>query len=297
MKEARGKESESQQLKYDRFRWAVEALAVAAGIVLWAFNLGSTSWQAQVRLVLGAALLFFSVVAVTFETVLHFSARRERRPELPKLSDTESEEGLDPEEMLTAEFEYARITASEALNDRHTVVNFYLLLTGAVLSVVLALLGANGTGVAAGVTKLPGGVQAYAGTLLLWVLCVVGLLYLLQAIRLRQAWYESARTMNQIKEFYIERVAKLSPQEFSQAFRWREKTLPKAEKMWTISFFSAELIALLNSLVYVVGGLLLAGGIGLQDGWPWVLSGLAFLGLVQFIFSLYMYVLFLKRKA
>jgi len=297
MEEAKGKESESQQLKYDRFRWAVEALAVAAGIVLWVFNLGSVSWQAQIRAVLGVALLFLSVVAVTLETVLHFSARQEQRPELPKLSNTESEDGLEPEEILTAEFEYARITASEAMNDRHTVVNFYLLLTGAVLSVVLALLGANGTGVAAGLTKLSSGVQAYAGTLLLWALCVVGLLYLLQTIRLRQAWYDSAKTMNQIKEFYIERVAKLSPQEFSQAFRWRQDTMPRAEKMWTISFFSAGLIALLNSLVYVVGGLLLAGGIGLQDGWPWVLSGLAFLGLVQFIFSLYMYVLFLKRKA
>jgi hypothetical protein len=247
--------------------------------------------------VLGVALLFLSATAVTLETVLHFSARKSPRPELPKLSDVKSGDGLDPEELLTAEFEYARITASEAMNDRHTVVNFYLLLVGAVLSVVLALLGASGTGVAAGVTELPGGVQPYAGTLLLWALCVVGLLYLLQIIRLRQAWYDSVRTMNQIKAFYIERVARFSPQEFSQAFRWRRETLPKAEKMWTISFFSAELIALLNGLVYVVGGLLLAGGIGLQDGWPWVLSGLALLGLVQFIFSLYMYVLFLKRNA
>jgi len=68
--------------------------------------------------------------------------------------------------------------------------------------------------------------------------------------------------------------------------------------MWTISFFSAVLIALLSSLVYVGGGVLLALGVKLQgEGWPLLMAGLACLWLLLFFFIPYMYVLFLKRKA
>ena len=103
--------------------------------------------------------------------------------------------------------------------------------------------------------------------------------------------------MNRIKEFYIQHVAKFSPQHYSEAFLWRQATLPRAEKKWTIHFFSAALIALLNSLVYVVGGLLLAGGIGLQHVWPSVAMGLATLGLGMFGFGMLMYVVFLRQNA
>jgi hypothetical protein len=198
--------------------------------------------------------------------------------------------------MLLAEFEYARVTASQAMNDRHTVVNFYLLLAGAVLSVVLGLLGAGNVASTTALAMLPSDVHPYAGTLLLWTFDVVGLIYLLQIIRLRQAWRGSAETMNQIKEFYMRHVAKISPEHYSQAFRWRERTLPRAAKRWTIHFFSAALIALLNSLIYVVGGLLLAGGVGLQVC-PWLAVVLPLLGLIMFGFSLLMYVVFLGRNA
>jgi hypothetical protein len=133
---------------------------------------------------------------------------------------------------------------------------------------------------------------------LLWALCIVGWLYLLQIIRLRQAWRDSARTMNEIKEFYIARVALFSPQEFSQAFRWRLETLPPAGKLWTIHFFSAALIALLNSLVYVGGALLYGFSLGLTaQQWAWAATGLALLGVLLFAFALHMYVVFLGRNA
>jgi len=251
----------------------------------------------KARLVLGAATLFLGLTVCVLELVLHFGAREERGVRLPELSDLASTRGLDPERMLSAEFEYARITASEAMNDRHTVVNFYLLLAGAVLSVVLGLLGAGTATGGTALASLPSDVQRYAGTFLLWTFDVVGLVYLLQIIRLRQAWRGSAAAMNRIKEFYIQHVAKFSPQRYSEAFRWRQATMPRAEKKWTIHFFSAALIALLNSLIYVVGGLLLAGGIGLKHVWPWVALGLATLGLAMFGFSLLMYVIFLRQNA
>lgn len=295
MEEAKGKESESQQLKYDRFRWAVEAVALVGGIAAVAANVSTVaSWQAQVRLVLGAALLYLAVTSLIVEIIL--GHRLKSDSESPFTSAPGSyiadQTGLPPEDVLAMEFEYARITASEAMNDRHTVVNFYLLLTGVVVSAVVALINADRP---AGflTDALP-----YVGMALLWALCIVGGLYLLQIIRLRQAWRGSAKTMNQIKAFYIANAAHFEPQQFSQAFRWRMETLPPAEKLWTIHFFSAALIALLNSLVYIGGGLLFAVGLELSaEGWSWVVLGLACLGAVLFAFSLYMYVLFLKQNA
>ena len=43
-------------------------------------------------------------------------------------------------DILKMEFEYARITASEAMQDRHTMVNFYLLAFGVIATGVLTIL-------------------------------------------------------------------------------------------------------------------------------------------------------------
>ena len=69
---------------------------------------------------------------------------------------------LDARDILGWEFEYARFTASEAMQDRHTMVNFYLLVAGVVISGVVGVLARN--------TGLP----KAAGTLLLWLLCGIG---------------------------------------------------------------------------------------------------------------------------
>ncbi len=278
----------------DRVRVIVEICA--SGLALMLIGRGH-AWQhqaqGQVFQVWGAALLFLSMMAHVLEAVLRFSQRQKPVPRrLRQLPDVASEAGLPAIDLLHSEFEYARVTASEAMSDRHTVVNFYLLLTGVVVSAVAALINA----------ERPPGVLAnavpYVGMSLLWALCIVGWLYLLQIVRLRQAWCDSAKTMNCIKEFYILRVAKFSPQEYSQAFRWRLETLPPAAKLWTIHFFSAALVSLLNSLVYIGGGLLCALGLSLaSEGWPWVVSGLALCGLLLLGYSLHMYVLFLRRDA
>jgi len=96
------------------------------------------------------------------------------------------------------------------------------------------------------------------GTLLLWVLCSVGWLYLLKIIRLRQAWHHSARAMNKIKAFYISRSKDIDVRELSEAFLWKNSTLPAPEKRWTVFFYSACLIGILNSVAFWSGGLLLA---------------------------------------
>lgn len=189
---------------------------------------------------------------------------------------------LSSADILKMEFEYARFTASEAMQDRHTMVNFYLLAFGVIATGVLAIL--------SGETDLPHSI----GSLLLWILCAVGWLYFLKIIRLRQAWHESARTMNQIKEFFIQHDEHFEPEELRYAFRWQAHTLPSPDKPWTVFFYSAVLIALLDSMAYVLGAALLDPNLSLII--PYVDLGLySIFGIGFLAFHIWLYFAFLKN--
>jgi hypothetical protein len=186
-------------------------------------------------------------------------------------------------EILLKEFDYARFTASEAMQDRHTMVNFYLLAFGVIATGVLAILSRD--------SDLPQSI----GTLLLWILCAVGWLYFLKIIRLRQAWHESAQAMNQIKEFYIQHDQHFKPEQLRSAFRWQAHTLPSPGKPWTVFFYSAVLIALLDSMAYVLGATLL--DLNLSHSIPRVDLGLYLIFGIGFLtFHIWLYFAFLKHK-
>ncbi|MCH8955811.1 hypothetical protein IIA28_10925 [candidate division KSB1 bacterium] len=152
---------------------------------------------------------------------------------------------LKATDILQWEFEYARTTASEAMRDRHTMINYYLLAVGIVASGVIAIL------------KNDSDLQASAGTALLWGLCIVGWFYFLKIIRLRQAWYDSAQAMNQIKEVYVDKSQGEDKQILKAALRWREATLPHSHKRWTVFHYSAMLIGFLNTVASSVGYVLI----------------------------------------
>jgi hypothetical protein len=186
-------------------------------------------------------------------------------------------------DILGWEFDYARFTASEAMHDRHTMVNFYLLAFGVIATGVLAILSRE--------ADLPQSV----GTLLLWILCAVGWLYFLKIIRLRQAWHESARAMNKIKEFYIQHDEHFQPEELRLAFHWQAHTLPSPDKPWTVFFYSAVLIALLDSMAYVLGAALLS--LNLSFNIPRVDLGLYLIFGIGFLaFHIWLYFAFLKHR-
>jgi hypothetical protein len=226
---------------------------------------------------------FLVVNVVILSAILALNQWTSSRPLPPATPSLEpSGEGhLDPSNILDWEFEYARTTASEAMEQRHTMVNFYLLVAGVAASGVIAVLG-EGSG-------LPKSV----GTLLMWMLCGIGWLYFLAIIRLRQAWHDSARAMNQIKDFYFQHARELSRDVLRSAFRWQAHTLPAPGKPWTVFFYSAMLIALLDSAAFVAGELLLdrdpADSAPGPDLMLLVLFGLGF-----FAFHVWLYFAFLK---
>ncbi len=144
---------------------------------------------------------------------------------------------LHSEEILKLEFEYARETATQAQNDRTIIVNMYLLLMGGVGSLLLA---AQSIAPVERLLIPPQGLS-----LLFFVLGVLGTLTCFKLIRLRQAWYESAHTMNTIKAYYLARIPELHA-----AFLWKPGTIPPPGKAWTITFILATMVILLSSFSY-----------------------------------------------
>jgi preprotein translocase subunit YajC len=250
------------------------------------------NWDVLVARPVGPSLLFLILNVVALYLILR--SNRKKQKSGPRAADSpvfsfDAQDKLSASDVLGWEFEYARTTASEAMAERHNAVNFYLLATGVVISGVVAVLSQAPALPAAGQPPVP----AAIGTVLLWLLCFIGWVYFLAIIRLRQAWRESATVMNQIKDFYIHHASHFSAEVLSTAFRWKSASLPPAEKKWTVHFYSAMLIALLNSAAYIVGGLLLASEAPYAfDAWHLVL--LPLLGVLFFAFHVWLYSAFLK---
>ena len=226
------------------------------------------------------SLAFMIINVVVLWVILKLNQRNRSQPSAPAPAQP-GQKLLDASDILGWEFQYAQATASEAMDQRHTLVNFYLLVTGVAVSAVAAILSGDPTRL-----RVP-------GTVLLWMLCGIGWLYFLAIIRLRQAWYDSACAMNQIKEFYIQYSREFEPDVLRTAFRWKANTLPPAEKAWTVFFYSAMIVSLIDSVAYVGGGVLLELDETLDLPLPVALV-VAIFGLLFFAFHIWLYFAFLK---
>src|SRR5262245_6818222 len=109
------------------------------------------------------------------------------------LDPPKPEADLSPGFFLIAEFNYIAQTALQANEDRGRVAVFFLSAVGGLSA---ALVSAQ--------TQTQAAPRLYwAFTALFLVLSLSGLMTLLQLIRLRQSWFESARAMNRLKDFYV----------------------------------------------------------------------------------------------
>ena len=157
---------------------------------------------------------------------------------------------LDPDTILAAEFDYIEQTAHQAHEDRARVTSYYLVTVGSLVAAILS----------AQVEKMQ--IQpiylAFSG--LFFLLSMDGLLTLMQLARLRQAWYDSARAMALIKDFYIRQYPSLE-----DAFRWKTKTVPACYKPWSVSFLLALQVSSLSS--GVVFAAVAFAGQGLNFNW------------------------------
>lgn len=155
-------------------------------------------------------------------------------------------EMLSAGEILTAEFNYIAQTAFQTNEDRARVTNFYLVTIGSFVAAVFGLQ-VEAFQVA----------EVYASFGILFAaLSAAGLLTLLQLVRLREAWFESAGAMNRIKRYYIERADR---RDLAEAFAWMD--LPPRFKPRSIAHMLAVQVALLAGVA--VGASLVFFGLAL----------------------------------
>lgn len=177
---------------------------------------------------------------------------------------------LNIESMLLEEFNYASVTAYQAMEDRARMFNLYLLLVGIIVS---------GLGV---VYQLGGKIGSYSGPLaivLLLIAGVVGVAFFVKLIRLRQAWRESAISMNVIKEFYIEQFHQQMPR-IDHAFRWRLKTIPAGERFGSTTFIVCATVALLESVCFAGFAFISANSVPALTGqvYPYIIAAVILVG-------------------
>ncbi len=198
---------------------------------------------------------------------------------------------LELQEILLEEFEYIKETAAQAMNDRHTMVNYFLLSAGVVLA-----------GIGVMVSKEGGSEFRYryeAIVALSLLFNTVGWVYFMQVVRLRQAWCESARAMNHLKQFFAKHC-EYPPEVAKSAFRWNIESIPMAAKKMTVFYFSALLISLLSAAAIVLASVILVSIEQLRGPEsevippPDLLIG-AGLGLYHLLFQMSMYTAMLEE--
>lgn len=187
------------------------------------------------------------------------TARKEPTPPKPRTltESLGSAESMTLQGILLGEFAYARETASQAMEERRSVTNFYLLIVGGTLTGVVALLS----------TLATRNSLALGAVAALWLVCLVGLLTLFSIISLRLAWASSANAMAHIKAFYLINAERLgaTPEILQSAFSFQVSTTPAPGTHWNVNHFAILLIALLDSAAYLVGMILMGVVTANQD--------------------------------
>jgi hypothetical protein len=173
---------------------------------------------------------------------------------------------LEPGEILIAEYTYIAQTAFQSNEDRARVASFYLVSFSSFIAAILTYQ-----------FNPQNGSQEWVNwgfTVLFLALTGMGLLTLLQLARLRVAWFESVRAMNQIKEYYTANIKGLE-----KAFAWRNTSAPHKFKLNSVGFMLVAQVAILGSTS--LGTAVFFGGRALYNN-PWLIP--AFVAAFLFFF-------------
>ncbi|MDZ7260493.1 MAG: hypothetical protein ONB05_00020 [candidate division KSB1 bacterium] len=186
-------------------------------------------------------------------------------------------------DILLKEFDYIKETAAQAMNDRHTMVNYFLIITGVVTTLLGGLLVKD--------VSLASHQKNEIAQALALIFNFIGWLYFMQLVRLRQAWCSSAEAMNQIKEFYITNCG-IFDEAARSAFLWRVDSIPAPGKKSNVFYYSAILISLISSAILTFASLI-SFVPGASKAGHYFSGGL---GLYHFLFQVIMYSVFLDYK-
>jgi hypothetical protein len=141
---------------------------------------------------------------------------------------------LEPGDILIAEYNYVAQTAFQSNEDRARVASFYLVSFSSFIAAILTY--------QFNISLTRQELVNWGFAVLFLALTGMGLLTLLQLARLRVAWFESVRAMNQIKEYYIAHNKGLE-----KAFAWRNTSAPTKFKFNSVGFMLVVQVAMLGS--------------------------------------------------
>lgn len=153
---------------------------------------------------------------------------------MSKIDEKRKPENLKQDTILIAEYNYIVQSIFQANEDRARVASFYLVTLGSFIAAMFSndLLSLE-----------PGDqITVNIGFGILFILLTFqGTMTLLQLARLRGAWFEGVKAMNQIKKYYKKHFSDLD-----EAFRWGDQNLPKRFKPNSVGFLLAMQVALLS---------------------------------------------------
>jgi hypothetical protein len=182
--------------------------------------------------------------------------------------------------LLTAEYNYLAQSAFQSDEDRSRASQFFLIAFGTFLVAIFSIQYQN-----------TDPRQLYAiFSLIFTALAAFGALTVLQLTRLRQAWTESIRAMDTLKNRAVQDCPDLG-----ECFRWKTDTIPAAFKPWSISFLMALQVAIVSGLAAGAAFAFFALARGSKSVlWGWsILIGIA----VGFGFMMALHVIPLMKRS
>ncbi len=265
---------------FKRATFIVVAIAISAIFAFTAFFSSSLSNQ---RVLVAYLIIVEFLVLITFFAYRNYTTPKNvyvKRLKNPRLQ----ENSFGFSTLLLKEYDYIRDTATQAMNDRHTMVNYFIIISGVIISIIGSRFFSTSDVFAD--SKY---ISIITGAAI--IINFVGWIYFMHLIRLRQAWCDSAAAMNQIKEFFV--VNGRVPDDIARsAFLWDTKTIPRAGKKSNVFYYSTLLIGFISAIVLFFASWLQspesnAGSISLFT---------CMFGLYHFIFQIFCYSLFLDYK-
>jgi hypothetical protein len=174
---------------------------------------------------------------------------------------------LSPDNILIAEFEYLTQAAAQANEDRARVASFYLVSFGSFIAGLVT------TRFTADMVQSAAINLGFAALFL--ALALMGVLTVMQLARLRMAWYDTARALNHIKQYYVDHISGLN---LSDAFLWKNDTLPRKFKMTSVAFSLVLQVSVLGGVSLGASLYLLLAGLRIGSGLvPAIITGVVFM--------------------
>lgn len=224
--------------------------------------------EMQQQALLGFAWLYYFIARYSYSKF----GRPQQAPLslVPDKRESNSPISESLRDIALREYEYVRETMAQAMNDRHTLINYFLLATGVVLATIGAVYSKEGL--------VDFQYKLHLTVAICLTFCFVAWIYFLKIVRLRQAWCESCAAMNRIKQFFIvnEKPALAAEQ---SPFLWRSDTIPLAAKKGNLFHLEALLINFISALaIGAVSVMLLPPDTWCQRIWiPLMFFGFGFL--------------------